>query len=81
MRQVVPDGGIMDRLSNLTQYGHKVWNWRHDEDNSHLLYYIEGAMDIYKAIQISRHQNTKNRWTRVITNQPAENNGNICSVR
>ena len=45
----------MDRLGNLTQDGPKIWNWRHNEDNSRLLHYIKGAMDIYKATQISPH--------------------------
>ena len=79
--QVVPARGIMDRLGNLTQDGQKNWNWRHNEDNSCLMHYIEGRMDIYKATQISRHQNTTNRWTRVSTNQPYEINGNIFLVR
>ena len=61
--------------------GHKIWNWCHDEDNSCLLHYIEGAMEIYKAAQLSRHRNKTNSWTRVSTNQPTEINGNICSVR
>ena len=30
IRQVVPDVGIMDRLGNLPQDGHKICNWRHD---------------------------------------------------
>ena len=68
IKQVVPARGIMNQLGNLTQYGHKIWKWRHNEDNSRLLHYIEGAMDIYKATQLYRHQNTTNRWTRVITN-------------
>ena len=38
IRKVVPAGGIMYRLGNLTQDGHKIWNWRHDEDNSCLLH-------------------------------------------
>ena len=45
------------------------------------MHYIEGAMDIYKATKLPRHQNTMDRWTRVSTNQPSEINGNICSVR
>ena len=61
--------------------GKKTWNWRHDEYNSCLMHYIEGRMDIYKATQISRHQNTTNRWTRVSTNKPSEINGNIFLVR
>ena len=69
----------MDLLGNLTQDGHKICNWRHDEDNSRLLHNIEGAMEIYKATQLSWHHNTINIWTRVITNQPAEINVNICS--
>ena len=51
--QVVPVVGIMDRLGSLTQYGHKIWNWRHDEDNSCLLHYIEETMDICKATTFS----------------------------
>ena len=68
----------MDRLGNLTQYGQKIWNWRHDEYNSRLMNYMEGAMDICKATQIYRHRNKKSRWTRVSTNQPDEINGDIC---
>ena len=81
IRQVVPARGIMERLGNLTQDGHKIWNWRHNEENFCILHYIEGVVDIYKAIQLLRHQNIMNRCTRVSTNQPAEINGNICSVR
>ena len=80
IRQVAPVGGIMDWLGNLTQAGHKIWNWRHDEENSRLLNYIEGVMDIYKATELSWYQNKINLWTRVSTNQPAEINRNICSV-
>ena len=81
IRQVALARGILDQLGNLTQYGQKIWNWRHDEDNYCLLHYIEGEMDIYKASQLYRHRNTTNRWTRVSTNQPAQINGNISSVQ
>ena len=40
-----------------------------------------GVMDIYKATQLFWHRNTTNCWMQVINNQPAEINGNICSVR
>ena len=80
-KKVVPDGGILDRLGNLNQDGHKICNLRHNEDNSRLLNYIEGVIYIYKATQLSQHRNTTNCWTRVSTNQHAEINGNICSVR
>ena len=46
IRQVVPVGGIMDRLGNLTQDGQKIWNWLPDGDNSRLLNCIKGAVDI-----------------------------------
>ena len=81
IRQVVTSVGIMYRLGNLTQYGHKIWNWGHDEDNSRLLHDIEGVMNIYKETQIYWHRNTMNCCTQVSTNKPAEINGNICSVR
>ena len=66
---------------NLTQDGRKIWNWCHNEDNSRLLHYIEGAMDIFKTTKLSRHRNTMYCWMRVITNQTTEINGSICSVR
>ena len=53
----------MDLLGNINQDRHKIWNWRHYEDNSSLMYYIEGVIDIYKATQLSWHRNTMNRWT------------------
>ena len=71
----------MNLVENLTQDWHKICNWRHDEDNSRLLHYIEGSLYIYKATQLYRHRNTTNRWTRVSINQPAEINGNICLVQ
>ena len=71
----------MDRLGNPTQDGQKIWDCCHDEENSRILNYIEEVMDIYSATQLPRHRNTTNRCTRVSTNQPAEINGNICSVR
>ena len=38
--QVLPAGGVLDRLGNLTQVGHKIWNWHQNEDNSSLMHYI-----------------------------------------
>ena len=71
----------MDRLGNLAQDGHKIWNWNQDEDNPRLLHKLEGVMDIYKATQLPWHRNTNNCCTQVSTNQPVEINGNICSVQ
>ena len=28
LRQIVPAGGIPDRLGRLTHNGYKIWNWR-----------------------------------------------------
>ena len=81
IRQVVPSGVIIDIIGNVTLNGHKTCNWRQDEDNYRLLHYIKGAIDIYKATQLSQHRNTTNSWTQLSTNQPAETNGNICSVQ
>ena len=69
---MVSVGVIMDRLGNLTQDGQKIWNWRHNEDNSRLLNYIEGVMDIYKETQIPWNRNTTNCWTQNRTNKPSE---------
>jgi hypothetical protein len=41
LRQVVPTGGIADRLGRLTHDGYKIWDWRWDQEQSQLLLLAE----------------------------------------
>ena len=81
LRQVVPIGGIPDRLRRFTNEGYKIWEWRWDQDQSQLLHYKDGKMDVYKHSNLPRMANTPNRWTRTRMNQNSEERGIVCSVR
>ena len=46
--EVILVGVIMDRMGGFTDPGHKVWEWRLDNDKMRLLYIKRQVMDIYK---------------------------------
>merc|ERR1712086_891140 len=81
LRQVVPTGGIADRLGRLAHDGYKTWDWRWDQEQSQLLHYKDNKMDIYEHSNLPRVMNTPNRWTRARMNQAPEECGMVCSVR
>ena len=46
------------------------------------LLHVKGdLMGVYKPSQLPRHRNIRNRWTRLHCDQPAELQGDICTVR
>ena len=81
LRQIVPIGGIPDRLGRLTHDGYKVWDWRWDQDRNRLLHSKGDTMDVYKHSNMPRFSNTPNRWTRTRTGQVLEKGGLVCTVR
>ena len=81
VRQLVPSTGIVDRLGPLKSFGHKIWPWRHDIEEGTLTHVKGDLMDVYKPSQLSRYRNVRNRWTRLLCDQPAEITGVTCSVR
>ena len=81
LHQVVPTGGIADRLGRLTHDGYNIWDWRWDQEQSQLLHYKDNKMDIYEHSNLPRVMNTPNRWTRARMNQAPEERGMVCSVR
>ena len=50
LRQVVPTGGISDRLGRLTHEGYKIWDGKWDQEQSQLLHHKDNNMDIYKHL-------------------------------
>ena len=81
LRQIVPVGGIPDRLGRLTHSGYKIWDWRWDQERSRLLHYKGSTMDIYEHSNLPRVVNTPNRWTRTRIGQVSEKCGLVCTVR
>ena len=48
LRQIVPAGGIPDRLGRLTHNGYKIWNWRWDLEGKRLIHFKGDVMDVYR---------------------------------
>ncbi len=70
-----------DRLGRFTNEGYKIWEWRWDQDQSQLLHYKDGKMDVYEHSNLPQMVDTPNRWTRTRINQSSEERGMVCSVR
>jgi hypothetical protein len=81
LRQVVPAGGIQDRLGRLRHLDYKVWDWRWDMDGQRLLHLKGENMDVYVASNLPRMEGVANRWTRARMDREAENIGRVCTVR
>ena len=81
IRQLVPSTGIPDRLGPMRVVSHKLWPWRHDVEEGTLVHVKGELMDVYKPSQLPRYRNVRNRWTRLLCDQPAEKLGDICTVR
>ena len=81
IRQLVPSTGINDRLGPLIADGHKLWSWRYDIERGDLMHIKGDLMDVYRQSQLPRYQNVRNRYTRILCNQPAARSGDICTIR
>ena len=81
LRQIVPAGGIPDRLERLTHNGYKIWNWRWDLERKRLIHFKGEVMDVYRPSSLPRMVNTVNRWTRTRIGQEPEQCGQVCTIR
>ena len=58
--ELIPAGGIMDRLGNIKANPHKIWEWRLDNEDTMLLHIKGEVMDVYKPLQVGRYATTPN---------------------
>ena len=81
LRQIVPIGGISDKLGRLNDKGCKIWDWRWDLEGRRLLHFKGDGMDIYRPSTLPRMENVANRWTRTRIGQEQEVRGLVCTTR
>ncbi len=61
--------------------GHKIWEWRYDEDTNKV-YCLKGmVMDVYEPSLVRNYANWPNCWTRSRIDVPLVNQGEICSIK
>lgn len=81
LMQVAPAGRINDRLRGFMSIGHKIWDWRLDEENQRVLHLKGDVMDIYTKSLVPGHSRRVNHWTRSRIDQPLQEVGDICTVK
>ena len=80
LKQLVPAGGVMDRLRRFHHEGYKLWPWRLDADSARLLHCGEETMDVYRKVQGRVTRGTV-RWEKREEALPLEEVGKVCTVR
>ena len=80
LRQIVPAGGIPDRLGRLTHNGYKIWNWRWDIEGRRLIHFKGDVMDVYRPSNLPRMVNVANRCTRTRIEHEPEQCGQVCII-
>ena len=81
LRQIVPAGGIPDRLGRLTHKGYKIWNWRWDLEGKRLIHFKGDVMYVYTPSNIPQMINVVNRWNKTRIGQEPEQGGQVCTIR
>jgi hypothetical protein len=70
------------RVMDHIRAGHKVWDWRFDEEGSRLLHIKGTKMDVYVPSQVPGYGRCPNCWTRSAPHdREIEECRTICSVR
>jgi hypothetical protein len=76
IRQLVPPGGIPDRLGEFLHEGYKIWEWRHDPRSERVFHYYEDRMDVFRPVGPLRRV-----WEISEVAAPLETTGTPCAVR
>jgi hypothetical protein len=78
---LAPRGRVDRRIDGFLTKGHKIWEWRYDEE-AQRVYHLKGnVMDIYTPSAVPRLTRRRNCWTRSRIDVPALDTSEICSVR
>ncbi len=78
---IAPRGRLQDHIGKFVERGHKIWEWRYDEEEAKLYYLKSAVMDVYIPSLVPRHARHANRWTRARIDQPRVNIGAIFMTR
>ena len=79
--QLIPAGGIIDRLGNFKAPPNKIWEWILDNEDMRLLHIKGDVMDVYNPSQVGCYATTPNQWTQVRITMPTANVGQYCTIQ
>ncbi len=78
---IAPRGRLQDHIGKFVEKGHKIWEWRYDEEEAKLYPLKSAVMDIYTPLLVPGHARRANRWTRAQLDQPRIDMGAICTTQ
>jgi len=81
LRQLVPAGGIQDRLGPFLRQSYKIWDWKLDDSSQTLFHLTAKGVDTYTPSQQARYANRTNRWEKTASQQQIATAGVACSVK
>jgi hypothetical protein len=81
LRQLVPAGGIQDRLGPFIRQSYKIWDWKLDNSSQTLFHLTAEGVDTYTPSQQARYANRTNRWEKTASQQQIATAGVACSVK
>ena len=79
LRQIVPAGGIQDRLGQFRHEGYKVWDWHFDVERGRLLHQTEQGTTVYVRPE-GRATRQATRWKLMDETKSHVEGGMICSM-
>ena len=80
IQQLVPSGGLQDRLGVFEHASHKIWEWQFDEEAGRLYHSTQQGIALYKRSTQTRYANMPNRWELDATAAPSTAAGKVCSI-
>ena len=82
LQQLAPGGRVASSLREMLTAGHKVWQWRLDEEDQLLVHIREdGTYEGYRRSELPGHANRPNRWSIAAEEEVTDLPASICSVR
>jgi hypothetical protein len=64
LQTIAPHGRMNNRLGQFIRKGHKIWEWRYDQEANRMLRVKDNTMDIYMPSVLPRYAHRPNFWTR-----------------
>ncbi len=78
---IAPQGRLQNKIGCFLTRGHKIWEWRYDEESQQVDHHKGCSMDVYTPSLMPRYARRPNFWTRLRIGVPNKEIGEICTVK
>jgi hypothetical protein len=78
---IAPQGRVQNWVGRFITKGHKIWEWRYNEDTMKVFHLKGMVMDLFDPSLVRNYTNQPNCWTRSRSDVPQVDQGKICSMK